>query len=146
MLCIIVFYGWDHGLDKFQKDQKIPESKVKEQNANKISKLNKFSLQTMSIKKFCRFIIIIHGPNFLRQIKDQNLFKEKYCKMINSIINSGLFFLFSIHHTEIFSKKISLLHRRLAFFPRKFHKKDGLVSLFNGISTYIGYLMPKLFS
>ena len=25
-------------------------------------------------------------------------------------------------------------------------RKDGLVSLFNGISTFVGYLMPKLFS
>ena len=26
------------------------------------------------------------------------------------------------------------------------HQRFGLVSLFNGISTFVGYLMPKLFS
>ena len=41
--------------------------------------------------------------------------------------------------------------KKKGFFPSTFdynwnHLRFGLVSLFNGISTFVGYLMPKSFS
>ena len=41
-------------------------------------------------------------------------------------------------------KLVSLFHPSLAIVSNVF--MIGLVSLFNGISTFVGYLMPKLFS
>ena len=119
--------------------------RLKREAMEGIEVTNHENIKTFGTKEKCKYLSLFEADTIKKieiknkQEKTTSKEQKKFTRPNRSLIkwiNTRAVFIVS--YCFLFLKLIRLEHRLMVWF--------GLVSLFNGITTFVGYLMPKLFS